>query len=254
MNPAITISDVSLRYSGNSEPAVDRVSLQVARGELLALLGPSGAGKTTLLRLIAGFEMPDQGSISVGSRVVASERVNVPVERRGIGFVFQHGALFPHLDVRRNIAFGLGQLGAAERRARVLEVARLAAIDHLLDRHEHELSGGERQRAALARALARGNEIVLLDEPLSNVDRPLRLEIGTQLREILRAAGATAVMVTHDHQEALGLADRVAMLAGGRLLQVATPEEIVRTPATPVVASFLASRASSPTRSLVGYP
>lgn len=254
MTAAITLTDVSRRFPGNRLPAVEGVSLQVERGELLALLGPSGAGKTTLLRLVAGFEMPDSGSIAVGDRVVAADAINVPVERRGIGFVFQHGALFPHLDVRRNIAFGLGHLGPAERRARVEEVARLAALDGLLDRYEHELSGGERQRAALARALARGNEIVLLDEPLSNVDRPLRLGIGAELREILRSAGATAVMVTHDHQEALGLADRVALLNRGRLEQLATPQQILAAPASPMVAAFLASRASPPARIGAGYP
>lgn len=253
MNPAITVSGVTRRFVGNTLASVDDVSLQVERGELLALLGPSGAGKTTLLRLIAGFEMPDRGSISVGTRVVASDVVNVPVERRGIGFVFQHGALFPHLDVRRNIAFGLGHLAAAERRARVEEVARLAAIDHLLDRYEHELSGGERQRAALARALARGNKIVLLDEPLSNVDRPLRLGIGTELRQILRSAGVTAVMVTHDHEEALGLADRVALLNRGRLEQLATPDQVAAAPASQFVADFLAAR-HSPPRPATGYP
>jgi iron(III) transport system ATP-binding protein len=250
MTQAITIADVSRTFAGNTLPAVDQMSLTVRQGELLALLGPSGAGKTTLLRLVAGFEHPDAGHIMLGDRLVSSARVNVPVERRGVGFVFQHGALFPHLTVRQNIAFGLHHLPVSGRNARVEEMATLAALDGLLDRHEHELSGGERQRAALARALARGNTIVLLDEPLSNVDRPLRLDIGAQIRGILAAAGATAVMVTHDQQEALALADRVAVLHRGRLEQVDRPAVLVTTPATPFVAAFLARRGSpSPSES-----
>src|SRR5690606_4434478 len=139
-------------------------------------------------------------------------------------------ALFPHLTVRKNIGFGLSHLGASERAARIVEMASLAAIEPLLDRYEHELSGGERQRAALARALARGNHLILLDEPLSNVDRPLRMGIGSELRSILNRAGATAVMVTHDQEEALGLADRVALMHQGAMVQVDRPEALLAGP------------------------
>ncbi len=251
MSGMITIAGVSLTHPGAARPAVDDVSLVVAEGELLALLGPSGAGKTTLLRMIAGFDTPSAGAITVGGTLVSGPGIKVPPERRGLGFVFQHGALFPHLTVRQNIAFGLRHLAPGERARRIEEVARLAALEGLLDRHEHQLSGGERQRAALARALARGCAAVLLDEPLSSVDRPLRMGIGAELRAILRSVGATAILVTHDQEEALGLADRVALLDRGRLVQVGTPEELLRAPASPVVTEFLSRRAfpdrSSPT-------
>lgn len=239
MSCAISITLASRRYPGAMVPAVDRVSLDIAEGEFCAILGPSGAGKTTLLRMIAGFEPLAAGTIAVGGRLVSGPGVVVPPERRDIGFVFQHGALFPHLTVRQNIAFGLGHLRGAARAARIAEVAELAALQGLLDRHEHQLSGGERQRAALARALARGSTVVLLDEPLSNVDRPLRLGIGAELRRIIREAGATAVLVTHDQDEALGLADRVAVMRAGRLEQVDTPMVVRTAPATPFVRDFL---------------
>ncbi len=244
MTAAVRIDEVSLTFRGADRPAIDRVSLRVEQGELLALLGPSGAGKTTLLRLIAGFERPHQGTIHLGDREVAGPEVMVPVERRGVGFVFQHGALFPHLTVRKNIGFGLSHLGAAARAERIARMAELAAIEPLLDRYEHELSGGERQRAALARALARGNDLILLDEPLSNVDRPLRMGIGTELRTILTRAGATAVMVTHDQEEALGLADRVALMDRGRMIQVDRPEALLAGPVSAFVADFLSPRGS----------
>jgi iron(III) transport system ATP-binding protein len=237
--PAITLEHLTRRFNGGDRPAVDDVSLSVESGELLALLGPSGAGKTTVLRMVAGFEAPDAGRIRLGDRVVHGPGISVPPEARRLGFVFQHGALFPHLSVRDNIGFGLPHLSAKARRHRVAEMAELASITGLLDRYEHELSGGERQRAALARALARGCTTVLLDEPLSNVDRPLRLGIGAQLRSIVREAGATAVLVTHDQDEALALADRVAILTAGRLAQVGTPDEVRQRPASAAVRAFL---------------
>ena len=219
--------------------AVDDLGLSVARGRLLALLGPSGCGKTTTLRLIAGFERPDAGRIVVGGQVVADRATGtyLPPERRRVGMVFQDYALFPHLDVAGNVGFGLrGRAGRDRRVGEVLDLVGLAGLER---RMPHELSGGQQQRVALARALAPCPEVLLLDEPFSNLDPALRARVRAELREILRRAEATAIFVTHDRDEALSLADEVAVLWQGRLAQLAAPDDLYRRPANLDVAQFI---------------
>jgi len=224
-------------------PAVSEVDLAVARGELLTVLGPSGCGKTTLLRLIAGFERPDRGEVRVGDVLVAGGGAWVAPERRRIGMVFQDYALFPHLSIEGNVAFGLprrergrGRRAGAERARTALE---LVGLQHKAACFPHQLSGGERQRAALARALAPGPELVLLDEPFSSLDASLRADLRREVELILRDAEATAVLVTHDQEEALSLGDRVAVMREGRIVQLGAPEEVYARPADRWTAGFL---------------
>jgi iron(III) transport system ATP-binding protein len=237
--PRLVLDELTKLYEGKQEPAVRAASLTVEPGQVLALLGPSGSGKTTLLRLVAGFDRPDGGCVRIGDRVVSGPGVYEQPEERGIGFVFQHGALFPHLTVRENLAFGVRRLPRKERADRVARVARMCGLEHLAARYPHELSGGEQQRTALARALARGSDVVLLDEPMSNVDVRHRAEIGVELQGILRAAGTTAILVTHDHEDAFALADRIAVMRSGVIEQVGTPEQVYGAPASPFVAQFV---------------
>ena len=217
--------------------AVHEVSLSVARGEMLALLGPSGSGKTTTLRLLAGFESPDAGRIVVDGEDVTS----TPPAARRFGMVFQHYALFPHLDVGRNVAFGLESQGVppeerARRVAEALEMVELAGFDR---RAVSALSGGQQQRVALARALAPAPRVLLLDEPLSNLDPTLRERTRRELRSLIRRIGITTILVTHEQEEAFDLADHVAVLRAGRLEQVGTPESLYQSPASAFVAGFV---------------
>ncbi len=235
MSAAVRLSGVSRGYGPVA--AVRNLDLEVGRGEILALLGPSGCGKTTTLRLIAGFEAPESGTVEIGGRTVAGPGTNVAPEKRRVGMVFQDYALFPHLSVAQNVAYGLP--GGKKRKARVEEILALAHLDGLKERMPHELSGGQQQRVALARALAPEPEVVLLDEPFSNLDAALRTRVRMEMREILTNAGATAVFVTHDQEEALSLADEVAVMMGGTIAQKATPEDLYHTPATPEVARFV---------------
>ncbi|MFW6091249.1 MAG: ABC transporter ATP-binding protein, partial [Actinomycetota bacterium] len=218
--------------------AVDDISLEVAAGELLALVGPSGCGKSTLLRLIAGLSPPDSGRVLIDGREVAGPGTWVPAERRGVGMVFQDHALFPHLSVRDNVAFGLARR-APGRRARIDEVLDLVGLGSLAERFPHELSGGEVQRVALARALAPEPAVVLLDEPFSDLDRNLRTRVRDDVVGVLRTAGTTGVFVTHDQEEALAVGDRVAVACAGRLEQVGLPETVFHAPATRFVATFM---------------
>ena len=229
------------RYHAAQPPAVDGVTLSVSRGEILALLGPSGSGKTTLLRLIAGFEAPDSGTVAIADRVVADARVTVPPEQRGVGIVFQGYALFPHLSVERNVAFGLHGLEPGGRRARVGELLELVGLPALAHRYPHELSGGQQQLVALARALAPAPAVLLLDEPFSNLDADLRGEMRQDVETILRAIGTTVVFVTHAQDEAFAIADRVGVLNHGRLEQLDRPETVYHRPATRFVAEFVGS-------------
>ena len=233
----LAVRCVGIRKHFGTLCAVDGVSLALPRGHILALLGPSGCGKTTILRLLAGLEDPEAGAIEIGGRLVAGPGVYVPPERRRVGMVFQDYALFPHLTVADNVGYGLGR-GEA-RGTRVGEMLDLVGLAGLGGRLPHELSGGQRQRVALARALAPRPEIVLLDEPFSNLDAALRGRLRREVRDILRAAGASAVFVTHDQEEALSLADEVALLLDGRIEQVAPPETLYLRPATRAAAAFL---------------
>jgi iron(III) transport system ATP-binding protein len=230
------LSCQDLHKSFGDVHAVDGFSLQVEEGTTVALLGPSGCGKTTTLRLIAGFERPDSGRIVVGDRTLAGPGVFIPPEKRRIGFVFQDYALFPHYDVAGNIAYALGR-GAS--RDRVREVLTLVGLDAVADRPVNELSGGQQQRVALARALAPAPELILLDEPFSNLDASLRAKVRDEVRGILDTQGITSIFVTHDQEEALSVADVVAVVNEGRVDQVGTPEEVYSRPATQWVAGFL---------------
>ncbi len=236
--PMVRLSGVTKSF-GTVE-AVRDLSLELRRGTILALLGPSGCGKTTALRILAGFESPDTGEVEIAGRLVAGRGVNVPPEKRRVGMVFQDYALFPHLSVAKNVAYGLKNVSRGKRRnARVAEVLGLTRLEGLEDRMPHELSGGQQQRVALARALAPEPAVVLLDEPFSNLDAALRVELRSEMREILCTAGGTAIFVTHDQAEALSFADEVAVMFGGTIVQVAPPEELYHFPATREVAEFV---------------
>lgn len=234
---AVHCVDLSKSYGEVS--AVRGFSLTLDQGETLALLGPSGCGKTTTLRLIAGFEVPDSGEVRIGDTVVSAPGRWLPPERRGVGVVFQDYALFPHLDVWQNVAFGLHRLSKEKRGQRVQEILALVDLVKVADRYPHELSGGQQQRVALARALAPMPLVVLLDEPFSNLHADLRAQMRHEVKRILRASGSTAIIVTHDQEEALTLGDRVAVLQEGQLQQVGPPEQIFHRPATRFVAEFL---------------
>ena len=215
--------------------AVDAASLTVHSGEFLALLGPSGCGKTTVLRLIAGFERPDGGELRIGAKTVAGSSWSPP-ERRHVGMVFQDYALFPHLTVAQNVAFGLPR---RERHGRARDVLRLVGLGDVGRRFPHELSGGQQQRVALARALAPEPAVVLLDEPWSSIDPLLRGSMREELAQILRTAGTTVVLVTHDQEEALALADRVALMRDGTIVQVDAPERLYHGPVDRWSAAFV---------------
>jgi len=234
--------DVYLRCEGLTKRfgnvvAVDGVSLEVERGHTLALLGASGCGKTTLLRIIAGFERPDAGVVELGGRVLNSPGAIVAPEKRRVGLVFQDFALFPHLSVASNVSFGM--TGRGRRRARIEELLALVGLDGLGARMPHELSGGQQQRVALARSLAAEPELILLDEPFSNLDTGLRQRVRADVRQIIESLGTAAIFVTHDQEEALSLAERVAVIIQGRIEQIGRPAEVYGHPATRAVAEFL---------------
>ncbi len=213
------------------------LDLTVPQGGLTAVLGPSGCGKTTLLRLVAGFESPDAGQIVIGGQVVAGPGADLPPERRRVGVVPQEGALFPHLTVAGNVAFGLSR--ARRKAGRVADMLDLVGLGSYGDRMPYELSGGQQQRVALARALAPEPALVLLDEPFSALDTGLRQAVREDVRTALHAAGATAVLVTHDQQEALSMADVVSVLRDGKIVQAATPDDLYTAPADVAVATFV---------------
>ena len=229
----IRLERVSKRFG--AVRAVSEATLEIGRGEFVALLGPSGCGKTTLLRLIAGFEAPDAGTVTIGEDVVAGGAW-VPPERRHVGMVFQDYALFPHLTVARNVGYGLPRRGRDER---VAEALQLVGLGEHGERYPHQLSGGQQQRVALARALAPEPSVVLLDEPWSNIDPALRSSMRDELAAILRATGVTVLLVTHEQEEAFSLADRVALMRDGAVVQTGTPEEVYYGPATRWAAEFV---------------
>jgi iron(III) transport system ATP-binding protein len=241
---ASTADDTVLRLtdvtkSFGAEQAVEGVSLEVAAGELLTFLGPSGCGKTTTLRMIAGLEEPTTGSIALAGETVAAADAFVPPEARDVGIVFQNFALFPHLTVRENVAFGLSEADAAETAARVDDLLELVEMTDHGAKTPDQLSGGQKQRVALARSLAPEPDVLLLDEPFSNLDVRLRVEMREEVRRILKAAGVTAVSVTHDQEEALSISDRVAVMHDGAIEQVGRPEGVFERPESKFVASFL---------------
>lgn len=241
MNPVLRIREIAKTFRGSDVPAVNGVSLSLEKGEILTLLGPSGCGKTTLLRLIAGFERPDGGEVRIGDRSVAGPGSWVAPENRGVGMVFQDYALFPHLTVAKNVAFGLRRLGRAEEQQRVKHALEMVGLGSLGHRYPYQLSGGQQQRVALARALAGRPDLILLDEPLSNLDADLRKHMRTELKAILNEAGATAILVTHDQEDCFALATRVAVLRQGTVEQTGAAEVLYHEPETRFVANFLGS-------------
>jgi iron(III) transport system ATP-binding protein len=237
LTPALVLEVVSKRYG--SSVAADAVDLIAAPGELVTLIGPSGCGKSTTLRLVAGLERPDAGTIRIAGEVVADGRRFQQPEQRRVGLVFQDHALFPHLTVTQNVAFGLNKLPRGERADRVAGVLDLVRLGHLAGRYPHELSGGEQQRVALARALAPRPAVVLLDEPFSSLDESLRAQVRADTVAALRETGTTGMLVTHDQTEALSVGDRVVVMRGGRVEQADTPEKVFEQPASRFVASFM---------------
>lgn len=235
----ITVEEISKSYGQTA--AVKSCNLEVSAGEILALLGPSGSGKTTLLRLIAGFEKPDVGRILIAGRTVVDVARSrwVPPEDRGVGMVFQDYALFPHLTVAQNVRFGLRNSSKNEGHARVKELLTLTELEQFAQRYPHELSGGQQQRVALARALAPRPPVILLDEPFNGLDPELRPQMRREIAKILRHLRTAAILVTHDQEEALGMADQVAVIRSGELQQVGTPEDIYYSPSTAFVANFV---------------
>ena len=244
----LKIDQVAVRYPGQDRPAVLDASLGLRAGDIGVLIGPSGCGKTTLLRAVAGLERVSSGEIRLGDEVVSSAHRHVPPEARRIGMVFQDYALFPHLDVGRNVAFGLKHLGAAERDRRVAEVLALVDLTGSQRRYPHELSGGQQQRVALARAMAPSPRLLLLDEPFSNLDVDLRERLAHELRGILKSAGATALFVTHDQLEAFAIGDQIGVMHDGHLHQWDDAYTLYHRPATRFVADFIGHGVFVPAR------
>lgn len=234
----LELRSVSCAY-GTSRPAIKDISFSIREGEILCLLGPSGCGKTTVLRAIAGFEPVRSGQIVLSDRLVSSSTETVPTEERRVGMVFQEYALFPHLRVADNIAFGLHHLSRAERICRVQEMLRLTGLEGLERRYPHELSGGQQQRVALSRALVQNPVLLLLDEPFSNLDPDMASRMRQDLHSLLRRTKTTTILVTHDHEEAFAMADRIAVLNRGEIEQLEAPELIYHLPATRFVADFV---------------
>lgn len=234
----LELRQVSCAYE-TGRPAVQEISFAAREGEILCLLGPSGCGKTTILRAIAGFEPVRSGQLFLSGQLVSSPDLMTPTENRHVGMVFQEYALFPHLRVQDNIAFGLHHLPRSERASRVQEMLRLTGLEGFERRYPHELSGGQQQRVALARALVQNPVVLLLDEPFSNLDPDMAGRMRQELHDLLRRTKTTTVLVTHDHDEAFAMADRIAVLNQGRLEQFDTPEMMYHMPATPFVADFV---------------
>jgi len=235
----VQVRNLRVQYAGRPQPAVDDVSFGLHAGDIGVLIGPSGCGKTTLLRAVAGLEPVSAGELSISGQVVGSERVHVAAEARRIGMVFQDYALFPHIDVGRNVAFGIHQLPKAQRAARVAEVLTLVGLEGIERRFPHELSGGQQQRVALARALAPQPQLLLLDEPFSNLDVDLRERLAHEIRGILKDAHATALFVTHDQLEAFAIGDVIGVMHEGRLHQWDDAYTLYHRPATRFVADFI---------------
>ena len=234
----LLVENVAKSYGAHFPPAISHLTFSLEKGEILALLGPSGSGKTTALRLIAGFEIPDQGTIVLNGVAVAGNGSWVPPEQRKVGMVFQDYALFPHLTLLGNVVFGLSG-SKKERERKALDVLAGVGMDRMASRYPHELSGGQQQRVALARALAPEPWLILLDEPFSNLDADMRTEMRREVEKVLRESRMSAVLVTHDQEEAFAMADRVGVLNNGSLEQLAAPEVLYHTPATRFVADFV---------------
>ena len=237
--PHLRLHEVSKYFPANPRPALRMVSLELGRGAVLALLGESGSGKTTLLRMVAGFEQPTSGTISLAGALISSPYNTTPPEERGVGMVFQDTALLPHLTILQNVAFGLRRLPERERRKRAEQTLELVHIADVRDRYPHEVSGGQAQRAAIGRALAPQPALLLFDEPFNNLDPVLKWEMLQELRTVLSETAATALFVTHDRDEAFTVADTIALLHRGRIAQVGDAEALYTAPASAFVARYL---------------
>ncbi|HYM47300.1 MAG TPA: ABC transporter ATP-binding protein [Burkholderiaceae bacterium] len=248
--PLLLIEQLRVAYRGNTAPIIDGASLSLNHGEIGCVVGSSGCGKTTLLRAIAGFIGVEDGTIEIAGAVVSGPHFTAATEKRGIGLVFQDYALFPHLRVVDNITFGLRHLGPAERAARVQEMIELVGLGAHARCYPHELSGGQQQRVALARALAPRPALLLMDEPFSSLDVDLRARLGAEVRQILKTSGTTAMLVTHDQQEAFAMADRIGVMHSGRIEQWDRPYELYHRPATRYVADFIGEGVFLPARVL----
>ena len=235
----VQMDGVDCSYQGAAAKTLDGFSLSAQPGEFVSVLGRSGCGKTTALRVLAGFERASAGYVRLGGQLVASSFVHVPPHERRLGVVFQDYALFPHLSVEENVRFGIKEAGDLEKRRRVSAVLDLTRLNGLERRYVHELSGGQQQRVALARAIAPDPMALLLDEPFSSIDRAQRAGIRREVRQIAKEAGATTILVTHDREEALGLADRIAIMGDGRVEQFGRPDEVYAAPCSPEVASLI---------------
>lgn len=244
--PALQIRQLTKNFQNHA--VLQNISLTLGKGEILFVIGASGCGKTTLLRCLAGFEQPDSGEISLSGRTIFSKNTNLPVRERRLGYVVQEGVLFPHLTVYRNTAYGLGngKGKTAQEQQRIEAMLELTGISELAGRYPHELSGGQQQRVALARALAPDPELILLDEPFSALDEQLRRQIREEMMSVLRKNGKSAVFVSHDREEALQYADKIAVIQQGRLLQTAPPAELYRRPANLDAALFIGEGIVSP--------
>ena len=237
MSTVLSLQSIGKAIAGNQ--ILQNLSLDVQEHEFVAILGSSGSGKTTLLRLISGFDSPDSGEIQIGGQPVFGKGLNVSAEERRVGYVPQDAALFPHLSVAKNIEFGLNKLSAAQRSERVTELLKLVDLVGYEERMPHQLSGGQRHRVALARALAPKPQLILLDEPFSSLDAELRVRLREDVRNVIAKTGTTAILVTHDQEEALSIASRVAVLRDGEFAQIGNPSEIYQAPADVEMATFL---------------
>lgn len=231
----VKVKDLSFQYKNAAQPTIKNFNLAVEEGEIVSILGNSGSGKSTMLRLIAGLEIPKNGSIKINNRIMADESHFVHPEKRGVGLVFQDYALFPHMTVAENIKFGLKKMNKKQKDERLDEVLHLVGLTNYLKRYPYELSGGQQQRVALARALAPNPSLIMFDEPFSNLDAELQLQIRDELRGIIKTTGLTSIFVTHDREDARSLADRIVIMKEGTIAQVGKPcdllvEDIQRSP------------------------
>lgn len=233
----LQLNNISLSYG--SHTVINNIDLGLKEGEIGCLLGSSGCGKTTLLRSIAGFEKPDQGQIRIRNKTVSDHIINKPPEQRNIGMVFQDFALFPHLSIKKNIAFGLSKVNKNETEQRVNELLEMTGLNGIGEKYPHQLSGGQQQRVALARALAPKPDLLLLDEPFSSLDVELREQLATDVRKIIKHEGITAILVTHDQHEAFAMADKIGLLYRGKMLQWDTPYNLYHQPTNQYAANFI---------------